>query len=135
MTTCTTPFVKGKIVVIVKAKSFFCFQRTIHSNYPLQYVIQPIKHKTEYKTFLVKAKSVGATKQKLRQLNALDSRWLLVVRNKSGVMSGQFYHRYLYPHGIRPMFRAARERFRQHKRLRSMVPPSAVLLEEMERPC
>ena len=94
MTTCTTPFVKGKIVVIVKAKS------------------------------------VGATKQKLRQLNALDSRWLLVVRNKSGVMSGQFYHRYLYPHGIRPMFRAARERFRQHKRLRSMVPPSAVLLED-----
>ena len=94
MTTCTTPFVKGKIVVIVKAKS------------------------------------VGATKQKLRQLNALDSRWLLVVRNKSGVMSGQFYHRYLYPHGIRPMFRAVRERFRQHKRLRSMVPPSAVLLED-----
>ena len=77
MTTCTTPFVKGKIVVIVKAKS------------------------------------VGATKQKLRQLNALDSRWLLVVRNKSGVMSDQFYHRYLYPHGIRPTFRAARERFQK----------------------
>ena len=40
VTTCTTPFVKGKISVIVKPKS------------------------------------VGATKQKLRQLNTLDRRWL-----------------------------------------------------------
>ena len=43
-------------------------------------------------------------------------------------MSGEYYHRYLYPHGIRPMFKAARERFRSHKRLLRMA--SAVLLED-----